>query len=428
MMSLTEFKWDVDNCNRCSLCKWVNPWEVGSGEFAKICPSVARYLYDAYSCQGRLDIAKAIIDGHLDPHAADSLAQVIYHCHLCGACDIMCKRSRDLDPLLVLKALREKLWEEGITPKALGEISRNVQSEGNVWGKPQVERARWAEGLDLKKAAEGKIEVLFWVGCAGSYQTRFGHGLGAILKVLRSAGVKFGILGEEERCCGSPVAEMGNTRQFAAIARENLKQFAAAAAGTIVTSCADCYGTIKVAYAEVAQEQGLEMAFEVLHITEYLERLLRAGRIQPGGPLHLKVTYHDPCHLGRLSDPFIPWEGVRGAYGVCTPKKELRRGTWGCYDPPRQILRAIPGVELVEMERVRENSWCCGAGGGMRTLAPEFARWTAEQRIAEAIATGAEALICACPWCEQNLAEAAGDRIAVHDIGELFAQSQERGP
>ncbi len=424
-MNLSSFKWDVDNCARCSMCKWVNPWEFGSSGFLKVCPAVARYLFDAYSCQGKMDIAKALIDGRVELKASEKLADIVYHCSLCGACDAMCKRSRDMEPLLVFKALREKLWEEGLAPEGLRKISKSVQDYGNVWLQPRNRRARWAKKFDLKNAAEGDVEVLFFAGCTYSYHPQFADVIQAMARLLDRANVKFGILGEAEVCCGSPVGKVGDIKQFEAIAAENISRFNSTGAGAVVTPCAGCYSTIKVDYAEVADRKGLDIKYGVLHITEYLGSLINKESIKPEKSLNMKVTYHDPCHLGRQSDPFIPWQGTRGAYGRCDPPKILRRGTHGCYEAPRDILRSIPGIELVEMDRNRENSWCCGAGGGVRTFDIEFARWSAGQRINEALSTGAEALVTSCPWCEQNLGEACGDRIAVRNIPELLFRSLE---
>ena len=140
----------------------------------------------------------------------------------------------------------------------------------------------------------------------------------------------------------------------------------------------------------------------------------------------MTVTYHDPCDLGRQGEPYIPWQGkekkIKSQIIVYEPRRPRYNGAWGVYDPPRRILKSIPGVQLVEMERIREYSWCCGAGGGVREAYPEFSLWTAEERIAEACATGAEAIVSACPWCERNFMDAvsAGEEtMKVYDIVEL---------
>jgi Fe-S oxidoreductase len=142
------------------------------------------------------------------------------------------------------------------------------------------------------------------------------------------------------------------------------------------------------------------------------------------------VTYHDPCHLGRMGEPWIPWDGVRtkgsGHIFLHEPPKEFRRGTHGIYEPPRNILNSVPGLKLVEMVRIRERAWCCGAGGGVIDAFPDFAVWTALERVNEARTTGAEAIVTACPWCKRNLTDAveeSGDELKVLDIIEILKQA-----
>jgi Fe-S oxidoreductase len=189
---------------------------------------------------------------------------------------------------------------------------------------------------------------------------------------------------------------------------------------TVVTSCADGYHAFKRLYPRLGSQ------VEVLHTVELVARLIREGRIRFRSRLPLTVTYHDPCHLGRQGEPYVPWDGVekkiRGQIVVYEPRRPRFNGAWGIYDPPREVLRSIPGVELVEMERIREYSWCCGAGGGVREAYPEYSQWTAAERIAEARATGAEALVSACPWCERNFLDAlesSGDRMKIYDVLDL---------
>jgi Fe-S oxidoreductase len=189
---------------------------------------------------------------------------------------------------------------------------------------------------------------------------------------------------------------------------------------TVVTPCADCYHTFKRLYPQGGAD------FQVLHVVEVVDRLLKEGRLALTREVPLKVTYHDPCHLGRQGEPYVPWNGrekkIFGQAVVYDPPRPRYIGANGVYEPPRDILRAIPGVELVEMERVREAAWCCGAGGGVKEAYPDFNAWTASERIAEARSSGAEALVSACPWCESNFAEAAaaeGGSLQVFDVMEL---------
>jgi len=197
----------------------------------------------------------------------------------------------------------------------------------------------------------------------------------------------------------------------------------------LVTGCADCFYGFKVLYDKF----GMKGQLEVLHITEYLDRLIKDGKLKPEKKVALNVTYHDPCHLGRLGEPYIHWQGkqIPGQIRIFEPAKEFRRGTHGVYQPPREVLGSIPGIKLMEMDRKKEYAWCCGAGGGVTETNPEFAQWTASERIKEAEASGAGAIVTACPGCERSFKDAikrSGSSLKVYDVVELAAESiGERG-
>ncbi len=190
-----------------------------------------------------------------------------------------------------------------------------------------------------------------------------------------------------------------------------------------MTGCAHCYQYYKVLYPKLGLDPGVKCGISPSTWPSWLRR----AALRPTKQVDMTVTYHDPCHLGRLSEPWIAWNGVQRErhMRVYDPPRTLRRGTHGVYEPPRDLLESIPGVKLVEMERIREYAWCCGAGGGVRESNPEFARWTAAERMREAEATGAEALVTACPHCVQNLA-GIGDlsggrgRLEVCDVVEIL--------
>ncbi len=160
-----------------------------------------------------------------------------------------------------------------------------------------------------------------------------------------------------------------------------------------------------------------------MHLVEYTDELLKKGTLKLTNRVDLRLTYHDSCSLARLSEPWVHWEGKRGLWGVVNPPLERRRGTYGVYQQPRDILSAIPGVELVETPRMRENTWCCGAGRGTAAAFPDFALWAAEQKLEEVKEVGAEAIVSACPWCKNNFAgaiKATGENMQVLDISELI--------
>lgn len=171
-----------------------------------------------------------------------------------------------------------------------------------------------------------------------------------------------------------------------------------------------------------------DMGFKVMHIVEYVDQLVKDG-LKFNKEINMKLTYHDPCHLGRLSEPWTHWQGVRGMWGCLEPPKDFRRGTNGIYQAPRNILQSIPGIQLMEMDRTRENAWCCGAGGGVRDSFKDFNLWTAKERLVEAQATGAEAIVSACPYCKANFQEAAKsqeENIKVYDITEIMLQAMSK--
>jgi Fe-S oxidoreductase len=193
---------------------------------------------------------------------------------------------------------------------------------------------------------------------------------------------------------------------------------------TVVTSCADCYGAFKRLYP------ALGSSVKVMHTAEYLDQLIREGKIKLTKKVPLKITYHDPCHLGRLGEPYIPWQGeekkIQNQVVVYEPRRPRYIGANGVYDAPRNVLKSIPGIDLVEMERIREYAWCCGSGGGVKEAYPDFASWTARERIQEARETGAEALVSACGWCERNFIDAIGsngEKLNVFDIAELVQKA-----
>jgi Fe-S oxidoreductase len=187
----------------------------------------------------------------------------------------------------------------------------------------------------------------------------------------------------------------------------------------LVTPCSDCYYTFKYLYPKT----GRKMDVQVLHITEYLDSLIKNEEIKPKKRVPLKVTYHDPCHLGRRGEIYKEWHGEDK---LMRSVKFKQTGKFGIFEPPRDILKSIPGVELVEMERIREYSWCCGAGGGVLEYDPDFSRWTAKDRLTEAMATGADALVTACPWCERLFKDTVSENnldIQIFDVCDILSKS-----
>jgi Fe-S oxidoreductase len=418
-VALEDYRRDAWDCVRCSHCKYIHPYRVRSLRFSKICPSSAHYFFDGYSAQGRLDIARGLVGGELADSSLPDIQEVIYACTLCGGCDAMCKYYNDLDPLLILEELRVKCAERGSVPARLKEVIESIRENGNPLFQPREKRGGWAEGLGLQDIRESKAKVLYYSGCNYSYDPKLQGVARLAAKVLAKGGVDFGVLGSREMCCGALALQAGDRRSFTTVASANLVSFRRLGVTKIITSCAICYSTLKVDYKRC----GVELECEVVHITEFLEQLLEEGVLRLRKKVPLYVTYHDPCHLGRLGEPYKAWKGNRVEYGrYDPPTKELRQGTYGIYGAPRTILAHIKGLKLVEMERHKEYSFCCGAGGGVTYTYPDFSLATANGRVEEAVATGAEGLVTSCPWCEASFKRALEERgkeIELYDLLDL---------
>ena len=420
-MALEQYKGDMEMCCRCSACKFIPMQKIKGSEFSYACPSIARYNYHAYSAGGRMNIgAHALKNGM---NYTPKLLDVVYNCQLCGACGVSCNYAMDMEVLEPITEFRMKCNEDGKTDTKLDKVIDGLKKTGSmvpVKGK----RGDWATGLKIKDATKEKVDVLFHVGCLTSYDPAMQKLAKSIAAILQKAGVNFGIAGDAETCCGGRAYQMGYKDAFLAQAKKNMEMIKKAGVKTLVTGCADGYQAFKVLYDQF----DLKGDLEVLHITEFIDRLIKAGKLKLNKKVNLNVTYHDPCRLGRLGEPWIHWSGkkIPGDRFVFDPPKEYRRGTKGIYQPPRDVLKSIPGVKLTEMTRIMEYSWCCGAGGGVTDSNPDFAVWTAQKRIEEAISTGAEALVTACPWCEKTLNEAikaSGSSLKVYDIVELVERA-----
>jgi Fe-S oxidoreductase len=420
-MALEDYRNDMEVCCRCSNCKHI-PLEMIKGyQHTYVCPSIARYNFHAYSGGGRMYDGVALLDNRLC--FSDKMMEILYNCQMCGACDISCKYAMDMDVLEPINETRIKAVEEGHTNQALDKAIHSLRTQGTMVPGAKIKRGEWAEGLDLKDVTKEKVDVILHVGCLISYDKDLWKLARTTVRLLKKAGIDFGVAGQNETCCGGRAYQMGYKEDFLIQAKQNMEMVKRSGARTLVTGCADGYNSFKVLYDKF----DLKGDLEVLHITEYLARLLKEGKLKPTRKVDIKVTYHDPCHLGRLGEPWIHWKGKEiKTTRLFDPPKEFMRGTYGIYDPPRDVLLSIPGLKLVEMDRIKEYAWCCGAGGGVSLSNPDFSRWTAQERIREAESTGAESLVTACPWCIKNFNEAIkekGSTLKVYDVVELLEKA-----
>jgi Fe-S oxidoreductase len=292
-------------------------------------------------------------------------------------------------------------------------------------GMLKEKRGEWAKGLDVKDLTKDKAEIAFYTGCRFSYDEELWKVPQAAMHIFKKAGVDIGIMGRDESCCGGRAYQMGYRGEFVKFAENNIEAWRTAGIKTVVTSCSDGYFTFKRLYPELGSK------VEVLHTIEFIDRLIKQGKLKLKNKISMNVTYHDPCHLGRQGEPYVPWttgkeKKIFKQVVIFDPPKPRYNGAWGIYDPPRDILKAIPGIKLTEMERIREYAWCCGAGGGCTDAYPEFSAWTAGERIIEAKSTGAEGIVTACPWCERSFIDAVnadGKKMKVFDVVELVQEA-----
>jgi len=421
-MALEDYAGDMNMCCRCSACKFIPLQMVKGFANAHVCPSISRYNFHFFSGGGRLNLGAAGLDKGFT--YTPWYLSAIYNCQLCGACDVSCKYGMDMEVLRPIQELRIKAVADGHAHPALEQVVGRMNATGSMVPAQGQKRGDWAQGLGLKDAGKQKVDVLYHVGCLTSYDKDMQKVAKATAQVLKTAGVDFGILGDAETCCGGRAYEMGHKDDFLAQAAKSMEVIKASGATTLVTSCATCYQ----AYAVLYDRFGFKGDLKVLHISQLLADLLAQGRLQPKNDLDLSVTYHDPCHLGRLGEPWNHWKGTKvpGDRFIFDPPKPYRRGTNGVYEPPRQVLKTLPGVRLTEMDRIKEYAWCSGSCGGVTDSNPEFAAWTAAKRLEEAASTGAEALVSCSPWSEKLLAETVaeqGGSLKIYDIVELVAQA-----
>lgn len=415
MNILKDYVYTLESCNHCGQCKWILGPKMKGWKYAEVCPIHMRHNYDAYSGQGLISIAQELLEGTLKYE--DGLVELIYTCTTCGACDINCKSVRDMEVLDAILALRAKCVEDGQGPMpGQKEHARFIETNHNIYGRAHDERFNWLpENIQLSAEAR----VAYFVGCNTSY---LHHDIACnTVNILSAARIDFKVMQAEEYCCGAPLWRTGQTEEARKLVKHNIDAFRKQGIQTVVTSCAECYGTLKGFYPRIEK-----LDFEVLHIAELIQRALKKRALNLSKNLNMKVTYHDPCLLGRLSEIYVPWNGVIKAFGYHEPVKQWRRGTNGVYEAPREVLKTIPGIELVEMPRNEESALCCGGGGGVPTAFPNFAVWTAAERLDEARSTGAEAVISCCPFCESNFENAIDANkidIRYHDLTELVAKA-----
>lgn len=427
-MALEDYRNDMMRCVRCSTCKFIPLSSLfKSWRYAYGCPASTQMNYHSYSGSGKLITALSLIDKRVD--YSPELLDIVYRCSLCGMCDVSCRMGTDMEIYEIMHELRVKCVKDGHGPlPAHKPVLESVRNYDNVWVQPRNRRSLWAKGMGIKDLSKGKetADVLYFVGCTYAYSKDVQYVPKKTAALFQKAGVDFGILGDKEICCASPIYMVGQQDLFEEYARKNIEMINKLGVKKVVMSCAGCFGIFNSKYPIL----GEEMNFEVVFAEVFINELIKEGKLKLKNRVPMQVTYHDPCHCGRLAEPRFPSKGIETRHHGSLPVKNIEKvlGFGGFFDASREILNAIPGINLVEMERTREYSWCCGSGGGAKSAFPDFALATSQERIDEAISTGAEALVTNCPWCEKNFMDGVnegGADIKVVDTVELLTRAVE---
>lgn len=366
--------------------------------------------------------------GAYNPHGPDAVIDqdVLWSCTTCGACVEQCPVDIEhVDAIVDMRRYQNLI--ESAFPNELGGLFKNLENKGNPWGMAARARLDWAKDLPFEVKILGQdvdsaddVDYLFWVGCAGAYEDRAKKTTRAVAELLDQAGVSFAILGDGESCTGDSARRAGNEFLFQMLAQQNVETLNEVGATKIVVTCAHCFNTIKNEYPQLGGK------YEVVHHTQLLNRLVREKKLVPvarpaGAPgaspkstnkdvasTAETVTYHDPCYLGRHN---------------------------GVYAPPRELIGALPGVELKEMERTKEKSFCCGAGGARMWMEEKLGTRINTNRTEEAIATGAERIAIGCPFCRVMMSdgltaaqsEGKAEEVEVVDVAQMLLAAVKRG-
>lgn len=403
---LTDHSWkdilDIATCTECGRCTEVCPaWNTGKILDPKqINIDEREFLRKEYSLLiGKPhSVSQALAttgEGEifLSPGVMDP--EVFWSCTTCRACEEACPVGIEFVDRIV-DVRRHMVLTQGVMSPEVQRTFRNMETNSNPWGISSNDRAEWCKNLGVKMFADHPTaEYLYFVGCAGSFDDRNKRIATAFVKILQKAHVDFAILGKEEGCTGDPARRIGNEYLYQTLAKTNIETMNRYRVKKVITACPHCFNTIANEYSQFGGN------YEVIHHTEFIYRLIREGKIQPVRPLPQRVTYHDACYLGRYND---------------------------IYDAPREILKSIPGAEVVDVELSGENGRCCGAGGGRMWMEERVGTRVNHKRLEDLQTVNPNVIASACPFCITMLRDATRDKhvdekIETKDMVELLAES-----
>jgi heterodisulfide reductase subunit D len=399
MTSLEDLRKINARCIHCRACQYAysnEPDREGNSEdftgMLLSCPSGNLYGWEGYFNSGRMWITRAFLNNEIEP--SQEMLEVVEACTTCGLCAEQCPNL--IDTVDIIEELRAAIIETGVEPlkkhKRFAEMVGNEDMR-NPYNEARSDRTKWA----LEKHGEQidkDLKIGYFVGCTGAYRQQ--HVADHTASILKKLGVDFTIVSEEV-CCGSPILRTGQKSVFEDVMNKNLEIFKDF--DLLLFSCAGCYKTIRNDYPRIS---GKPLPFKTRHTVEYVYDLLQAGKLKINKPYNEKVTWHDPCHSVRHVGLVIEKEILNKSKNWLTDSRAAEKAKEAHYEIPRVVLGAIPGLELSEMYRIKGDSFCCGAGGGVKAQFPDMALSTAKERLREAASTGADVLMTSCPFCITN--------------------------
>lgn len=383
---LPDIDEELYSCLQCGYCR-------------NICPTFEQFGWESASPRGKIYYLKQLRNaGFMDKLLKRNIslneyfAERIYHCTSCDVCSQVCHVDIEINHMW--EKVKTWLVQQGMGPRPVHQkLYKGIKAKHNPFGEEPETRCAWLpEEFEIKPQAD----VVFFAGCTEAY--RMMHIAKLATRLLAKAGVDFTVLGPDEWCCGSPLLRTGQVDIVEKeIVQHNVKAIQDRGAKVVISACSGCYGTISHDYPRIL---GHDLPFELYHLSQFAEKLIREGLLELENPINKKVTYHDPCHLGRHGH---------------------------VYDAPREVLKLLPGVEFVEMKRNKNMARCCGAGAGFKAQYNDYAEKIATGRAQEALATGCEMLSTCCPFCNLNMRagfkHAGVPDMAVKDVVELVAQA-----
>ncbi len=393
---ITDMSWkdslDLYSCTECGRCQDLCPaWNTQKPLSPKLLVlGLKENLYRNKEAilAGKIDEVSPVID-------ENTTQDVIWACTSCRACEVACPVFiEQTDKIYDIR--RNLVMMESSMPDGVQAVFKNMETNATPWAFSSADRGKWAEDLSVPTMAETpQIDLLLWVGCAGSYDDRNKKVLRSFVNILKKAGVRFAILGNEEQCTGDPARRIGNEYLYQTLAKANIETLNRYNVKKVVTACPHCFNTIKNEYKDFGGD------YEVFHHSQFIAQLIRDGKVKPSKGVDETITFHDSCYLGR-------WNNV--------------------YEQPRAVIESIPSARLVEMKQHHDSALCCGAGGGRMFMEETIGKRINIARTEQALDTKAGVIASSCPFCMTMMTDGVKskemlDKVKVLDIAELIDQA-----